>query len=269
MTSTNSRESVAIEGVLKRDATQVKRGLVVLLSPWWHGPAHFGDQPLRVRIPLREQASGELLTKGTPVSIDCLHLEPPRAGASWWAATGSAPQLRASSPAIGQRAGLAMSVPVPSLSPVVVLLDRILGRLTLEPKANVFGGTRRFNRRGCYRLLVERSARVDDRRADHVDVERARAVVRTLELEYARIRDEVAARVLVLYHDKWRGHRGRLSRDKVLARIGISSAKVRVDGRVDLSFSEGDLFYGHWIEVALGADLSVQTVEVAGLQNVS
>jgi len=266
VTLASSKETVIIEGVVKRDPALVKRGLVLFLSPWWHGPAHFVDALLRVRIPNSQPMTSEPLAKGTPVRIACTNLEPPRTGASWWAATGAgAPHARDAGPRTKDADGASPALRAPT--PVRVF-DRFLGRLTLEPSSNVFRGSRRLTRR-TYQVSIERSANADDRSADHRDLDRARAVLRALELALATIHHEVASHAQAIYHERWRGARARLTRNRVTARIALSAARIGVDGRVTLSFSEGDLFFGHWLEILLDASLRVQTVEVAGLQKVS
>jgi hypothetical protein len=90
-----------------------------------------------------------------------------------------------------------------------------------------------------------------------------------LELERARIHLEVARRALAIYVDKWRGARALLTVERAAARIAMSSARIRHDGRAELCFADGDLFFGHWLEVELDSNLCVQSAEIAGLQEVS
>jgi hypothetical protein len=90
-----------------------------------------------------------------------------------------------------------------------------------------------------------------------------------MELALPRILDEVAARVLCIYHDRWRHGRDWLKRSKVLAKVGLASAIVGVDRGVRLCFRAGELFYGHLVEVELGSDLAVLSVEVEGVPKIS
>lgn len=257
MNALRRTELVLVEGFVKQDPRPARRGLVVFLSPWWHGPAHFPHAPLRVRVAGNEDIAGEGLARGAPVLVTCTSLEAPRRGAGWWAATGSA-RLHSSLGTIGTEAeGRPLTV-----------LDPFFGRLVLELRSNVFRGQRQLPGR-AYQVSIGRSAARDDRSGDHLVIERARAVVRTLELELARIHLEVARRALSIYADKWRRSRALLTVDRVAARISMSSAHIGPDGRAELCFADGDLFYGHWIEVKLDSNLCVRSADVAGLQEVS
>ncbi|MEO7733985.1 MAG: DUF2262 domain-containing protein, partial [Kofleriaceae bacterium] len=236
-----------VEGFVRQDPRQARRGVVVFLSPWWHGPAHFPRAPLRVRIPGNEALTGEGLARGAPVVVTCTSLEAPRRGAGWWAATGSA------------RLHSSLGAPPPeSEGRPLTMLDHFFGRMVLELRSNVFTGQRQLPGR-AYKVLIDRSAERDDHSRDHLVIERARAVVRMLELELARIHLEVASRARAIYVDKWRRARALLTVERTAARITMSSARIRHDGRAELCFADGDLFYGHWIQVELDSDLCVQS----------
>jgi len=245
-----------VEGFVKHDPRPARRGVVVFLSPWWQGQAHFPRAPLRVRIPGNAGLTGEGLARGAPVVVTCTSLEAPRRGAGWWAATGSA-RLYSSLGTTPESAGRPL-----------IMLDHFFGRMVLELRSNAFTGQRQLTGR-AYQVLIDRWAERDDHSGDNLTIERARAVVRMLELELARIHLEVASRARAIYVKKWRRARALLTVERAAARITMSSARIRRDGRAELCFADGDLFYGHWIQVELDSDLRVLSAEVGGLQEVS
>lgn len=251
MLSSADRERITIEGIVKHDAKLSRRGIVAYLSPWWRDAAIFVDALIRVRIPRSLQDDLPQLPKGTAVRLTCSTLEAPRAGAGWWTATAceqpSAPD---------------------SVTEPLIVHDRFFGRLSIPPRSMLITCKRSLHG-AAYRVSIRRSASAENRDALRDDLERARRVIRLLELSLASIHDEVSTRALAIYCARWRGARRRLTRDQVASRVALSSVQVEVNGDLVLSYGDGDLFFGHWLEVPLGSDLRVHRIEVGGLQNVS
>lgn len=235
-----------IGGIVRRDVSPSSQGWVTFLGPWWvHATAQPYEVPLRMRlrqineVPLRvrlrqlDDTARTRLAPGASVQLACTDFERPRKGAYWWGALGVP---------LVSRQGNAQCEPV-------LLHDRLLCTLMLDRRANAFVGRRRG--RLLYSLRIERTASVDHRDADRQEVERARAIVRTCEVEMRRIHNEVAARARRLYNKRWRCDRQQLSREEVARRMRLSSLTVGRDGNVHLSFSDGDLFYGYAINASL------------------
>lgn len=237
---------IKIRGILQRDASRSSRGWwVAFLRPWWpHAGARLNELPLRVRLPQLDEPERARLCPGAAVDLKCRNFERPRLGASWWGALGV--------PLTVQQAN-AQSEPV-------LLRDRMFGTLALDRRANAFVGRRRGRFR--YQLRIERAASVDDRDSDRQEVERARAVVRSCEVEMGRIHGEVAARARRLYNKRWRCDREQLSREQVAHRLRLASLTVCRGGELQLSFSDGDLFYGYSINVSLRSSLRLRLVAI-------
>lgn len=80
------------------------------------------------------------------------------------------------------------------------------------------------------------------------------------------IREQVAKRVAASANGGWRQHRPHLTIAGVAARIRLTSIHLSTDSEHDptLWFDDGDLFWGHSIEVFLGPDGNVSDAMIAG-----
>jgi hypothetical protein len=222
-------------------------GLVIYLSPWWHRTSgEIAVEPVRVRLPNSFRVD-ERLAPGNALRIYCRDLEQPRRGSHTWTATGM--EIDAS------RADVPPQVPV-------LVHDRLLNRVILDPRTNTFIGQRN---RGRLRFMIriERSITVDDDVINRRDVLRAAGIVQNYERQADNVRTMVARRVRVLYHEQWRHGRRHRSIAEVAATLQLSELTTTRNGGILLQLHADDLFYGHWIEVALDPALGLVTVRVA------
>jgi hypothetical protein len=236
-----------VEGLVRGAPRSGSLGLAVYLSPWWRrASGQLAVMPLRVRLSAAVDL-GMGLMPGTSVRIFCHNLEPPRRGSHAWTATG----MKIDSGPTG----------APAQVPVVVH-DRVLNRVVLDPKTNLFVGERR---RGelRYVLRIERSLDVGNAATDREDVLRAAQAVRHFERHAGDVRAAIAGHARDLYNDRWRHGRRQQSIAEVSGSLRLSEVTSRCDGSLELHLLAADLFYGHWLEASLDTELRLVTLRTA------
>lgn len=85
-----------------------------------------------------------------------------------------------------------------------------------------------------------------------------------LEQRRERVRGEVADKLLALHNRVWNQSGRPETREGFAARIALEALDVNEDGTATAYFSDGDLFWGHTIEVFLDASGHVEDAHPAG-----
>ena len=94
-------------------------------------------------------------------------------------------------------------------------------------------------------------------------VEQAHQIFPRVQSQGAALRRAAAQEKLALYNDHW-SQGERIDADEFARRITLSSITIHPEGEVELWYSDGDLFAGHWIAVSTDSELQFQHVEPAG-----
>jgi len=97
---------------------------------------------------------------------------------------------------------------------------------------------------------------------------RSRDVCNRIRVRETEYRNKIAQTLLSLYNDTWRDGVA-LDVDRFMRRISLSDIQIcpadfGTDHCVTLSYADGDLFAGHYIEVFLDADFSYVQSQIAG-----
>jgi hypothetical protein len=234
-------------GRVWRMQAEEPRGLVIYLSPWREcATGRITASPIRIRFPAAGHLS-MIVAPGIAARICCADLEAPRRGSHTWTALGQEVD-------VGGR-GARPQVPV-------IVHDRLLGRVVLDSKANVFIGQR--SRGGMrYAIRIERTTTDSDPATARADVRLAAGRVRHFEEQAGNVRVMIVRRIHELYDGQWRHRRRRSSIGEVAGELQISELMIKLDGSLAIQLLAGDLFYGHWIEVALDPSLGLVDLRTA------
>ncbi|HEX9048468.1 MAG TPA: DUF2262 domain-containing protein [Verrucomicrobiae bacterium] len=144
------------------------------------------------------------------------------------------------------------------------------------PPHDYFGSMKLDERRRCYHAVLNVSP---DRKVrviiDWMGATPAEALKRSQEIcERLRVREpeyrrKIASDLLRLYNDNWRDGET-LDADGFMRRISLSDISIGAAdfdaeyGCASVSYSDGDLFAGHSIDVTLDADLNYVKSQIAG-----
>ncbi len=78
------------------------------------------------------------------------------------------------------------------------------------------------------------------------------------------IRRDIAPRVRKLYEDGWRETREAVADEGIAERLSLESIHIDGEGGVGLSFDDGDLFFGHFVDVQLTPKFKIEHVGISG-----
>lgn len=80
-----------------------------------------------------------------------------------------------------------------------------------------------------------------------------------------KVKKFAADRLVDLKNDSWLGEdEARVGSKQFASRLSVQSVGVRENGRVEVYFNDGDLFWGHSIIVSLTSDLKPTSADIAG-----
>lgn len=80
----------------------------------------------------------------------------------------------------------------------------------------------------------------------------------------AEIRDQIFARYYQIWNDSWREDEAELEKPEWLAHFTLESFEFSPDGYFTAWFKDGDLFWGHSMEVCGKVDEGVKSVTMMG-----
>jgi hypothetical protein len=146
---------------------------------------------------------------------------------------------------------LAAHAEAPGRVPRRVRLHATLGRLGWNANIGQWSGRGTLVGHAIPSFLVELNEDADDAEFDAA-CERILALLRRLD----EWKERAADALLDDYNSEWRkGDEPELDRHAFMARLTVNSMGINRSGSADLYFNDGDLFWGHGIELWFDADL--------------
>ena len=98
---------------------------------------------------------------------------------------------------------------------------------------------------------------------DERAIERDLQGIASIQSGEPRLREHAADGLLELHNENW-CEGTPISRPEFVSRLTIEAIFVDFDGSVSVCYDDGDLFWGHFVHVNLGADLKHEYSEFVG-----
>lgn len=232
-------------GGVKRDAGWAR---VLFLAPWREGeggPVRTGQ--LRVELPPgAEETKRPLpgLGNGTWIDVQVEAVEPP-SPRGWWNAVGAREPRPFTPDEPLEAARQALARPV-------VLVDLVLGRLTLDRRFGWFEGRCRRPGLSC-RVTVERTETEEDPASDQRDVDAAREAVLMLERRLPDLLAAAVGELLPVWNDRWSDGSAPIDAEAMRRRLVLDGVELSASLHT-LWLEAGDLFGDHGVEVGVSPE---------------
>jgi hypothetical protein len=136
-----------------------------------------------------------------------------------------------------------------------IFRDDFFGKLKLNRRLNWLEGTRRrgFSK---YRISIERDG-------ETYDAKMAWDKVVSIEERMTEIKSVIVGELFDTYDTSWESL-GKLTPERFLKKIRLSSIHIDADGSCSAWFEDGGLFLGHEIEVPISKDGRIATAKLQG-----
>ncbi|MGI4789656.1 MAG: DUF2262 domain-containing protein [Janthinobacterium lividum] len=136
--------------------------------------------------------------------------------------------------------------------------DEILGMLTWDSLLEWWEG----NREITPGHMVSVSVSADDTPVDSV-LNRAGQMFQHVQSEEFNLRQAAADTLLILHNENWSDGLP-IDRDIFAARMAISDFAFYDNGSTEISYDDGNLFWGHTIIISLNEDGTFQDASISG-----
>ncbi len=136
--------------------------------------------------------------------------------------------------------------------------DSELGQLKWDDRVDWWEGEITLTSEQPFVLCI--LSRTDDKRVITEDARMAIARIRELE---TRCREYAADELLEIHNSEW-SEGNPISKDVFVGRLSPECVVVHETGYAEICFEDGDLFWGHMVEIRIKPDGSFQEAVVAG-----